>query len=76
VEQDLPSLIEKIVWTFVEDHWLYRNEIYSKALENILEPILGSGMVCLSIFGGVVVTYVSLICLSICFYGLYYFAIC
>jgi len=45
-------LIENIVSTFVEDQWLYRNEIYSKALAKKLEPILCSSMVYLNIFRG------------------------
>jgi hypothetical protein len=49
----LPLLIENIVSTFVENQWLYRNEIYSEALVKILEPILCNGMVCLNIFGEV-----------------------
>jgi len=63
----LSLIIENIMSTFVEDHWLDRNEICLKAREIFLEPILSSGMVCLSIFGGGVVTYVCLICLFVCF---------
>jgi hypothetical protein len=47
----LPLLIENIVSTFVEDRWLYKNEIYLEDLVKFLEPILCSGMVCPNIFG-------------------------
>lgn len=61
----LSLLIENVVSTFAEDWRLYRNEIYSKALKKVLEPILCSDMVCLSIFGGGVVTYICLVCLFV-----------
>jgi hypothetical protein len=60
-------IIDNIMSTFVEDHWLDRNEICLKARANFLEPILSNNMVCLSIFGGGVVIYVCLICLFVCF---------
>lgn len=46
-----------------------KHEICSRALSNFLEPILSNDMVCLSIFKGGVVTYIYLICLSMCFCG-------
>ncbi len=59
-------IIENIRSTFVEDRWLYENEIYLEALAKFLEPIIYNNMVCLSIFRGGVVTYVCMVCLSIC----------
>jgi hypothetical protein len=61
----LPSIIENVVSTFVEDCQFYKNEICLEALAKFLEPIICSDMVCLSIFRGGVVTYVRLVCLSI-----------
>ncbi len=59
-------IIENVVSTFAKDHRLYRNEICPEALAKILEPIICNIMVCLNIFKGGVVTYVCLVCLSIC----------
>jgi len=42
----------------------------------ILEPILNSDMVCLNIFGKGVVTYVYLVCLSLCFNCCSFFILC
>jgi len=58
-------LIENVVSTFVEDRQIYKNEICLETLAKLLEPILCSDMVCINIFGGSVVTYVYLVCLSI-----------
>jgi hypothetical protein len=65
----LSLLIENIMSTFSEDCQLYRNEIYLEVLLKNLEPILNSDIVCLSIFGGGVVRYVYLVCLSMCLCG-------
>jgi hypothetical protein len=51
--------------TFVGDSQFYKNEICVEAFAKNLEPIICSDMVCLSIFRGVVMTYVHLVCLSI-----------
>jgi hypothetical protein len=61
----LLSIIENIVSTFARDQRLYKNEIYSKALVKILEPIICSGMVCVNIFRRDIMTYVCLICLFV-----------
>jgi hypothetical protein len=55
--KNMPSLIDNVVCSFPEDYCLYQNGIYPKALSKIQELILKSGMVCLSIFNGGVVTY-------------------
>jgi hypothetical protein len=68
-EQETPIVHYNIVSIFVEDRWLYRNEVYSEALIKKLEPIMSSNMVCLSIFRGGIVTYVCLVCLYVWFYG-------
>jgi len=62
----LPSIIENVVSTFVKDRQLYRNEIHLETLAKILEPIICSSMVYLSIFGGGIMTYVCLVCLPNC----------
>jgi hypothetical protein len=54
---NMPSLIDNVVCSFPKDHHLYQNGIYPKALSKILKPILKSGMVCLNIFNGGIVTY-------------------
>lgn len=55
--KNMPSLIDNVVCFFLKDYRLYQNGIYPKALSKILKPILKSGMACLSIFNGGVVTY-------------------
>lgn len=55
--KNMPSLVDNIVCFFLKDYFVYQNGIYPKVLSNILEPILKSGMVCLSIFNGGVITY-------------------
>jgi hypothetical protein len=54
----LPSLIENVISSFLDNRRLYQNEICPKALPKIMGPILNSGMVCLSIFDGGIVTYI------------------
>jgi hypothetical protein len=57
----LPSFIENIISSCFDNCHLYQNEIYSKVLLKIMEPILNSDMVCLNILGKGVVTYISLV---------------
>ncbi len=57
LNKNMPSLIDNIVCFFLKDYFVYQNGIYPKALSKILEPILKSGMVCLSIFNGGVINY-------------------
>jgi hypothetical protein len=53
----MPSLINNVVCFFPEDYRLHQNGTYPKALSKILDSILKSGMACLSIFNGGIVTY-------------------
>jgi hypothetical protein len=55
--KNMPSFIDNVVCSFPQDYHVYQNGIYPKALSKNLKLILKSGLVCLSIFNGGVVTY-------------------
>jgi hypothetical protein len=52
----LLALIESLVFVFPEDRQLYKHEVSSEGVLQVLKPIILSGMVCLNIFSGGVVT--------------------
>jgi fatty-acid desaturase len=71
----LPLLIKNIVSTFTKNCQLYINEIFLEVLAKILEFILNNIMVCLNIFGGVVM-YVYLVMFICVFMWHLHFPLC
>jgi hypothetical protein len=57
----LSALIESLVFPFPKDWQLFKQKVSPKEVLQIVKPIILSGMVCLNIFGGGVVTYVYLV---------------
>jgi hypothetical protein len=57
----LLALIECPIFVFLGNRQLYKHEVSLEVALQVLKPTLLSGMVCLSIFGGGVVTYVYLV---------------
>lgn len=57
----LLTLIKSIVFVFPRDRQLYKWEVFSKVVLQVLKPIILNGMVCLSIFSGRVGTNVYLV---------------
>jgi hypothetical protein len=60
VSKKLSTLIESPIFMFPKDQQLCKLEVSLEAILQVLKPIILNGMVCLSIFGGGVVTYVCL----------------
>ncbi len=60
VSKKLLTLIESLVFMFPKDQQLYKHEVFLETILQVLKWIILNGMVCLSIFGGGVVTYVCL----------------
>jgi hypothetical protein len=56
VSKKLSILIESLISMFPKDQQLYKHEVSPEAILQVLKLIILSGMVCLSIFGGGVVT--------------------
>jgi hypothetical protein len=57
----LQALIESPIYVFPKYQQLYKCEVSLEVVLQVLKPIILSGMVCLSIFGGGVMTYVCLV---------------
>ncbi len=57
----LSTLIECPIFMFSKYCQLYKHAIYLEVVLQVLKPIILSGMVCLNIFSGGVVTYVCLV---------------
>jgi len=57
----LPTLIECLVFVFIENRQLYKHEVSLETILQVLKPIILSDMVYFNIFSGGVVTHVCLV---------------